>query len=166
MTGIELRDARDGDCPALCAIVNPEIATGLSIWHEIERSEADMRDWLDQRRAAGMAVIVAERQGAILGYAGYGPFRPHSGYALTVEHSLYVDAAHRGQGIGNRLLDALIHHARQAGRHVMIGGIEAGNTASIALHRRHGFAETARLPEVGRKFGRWLTLVLMQRPLT
>ncbi len=166
MTGIDLRDTRDEDCAAMCAIVNPEIRTGLSIWQETERTEADMQGWLDLRRAAGMAVIVAEREGAVVGYAGYGPFRPSSGYAHTIEHSLYVDAAHRGQGVGSQLLGELIRRAQAGNFHVMIGGAEAGNTASIALHHRHGFTETARLPEVGRKFDRWLTLVFMQRTLT
>ena len=159
MTEIDLRDAHGEDHPALRAIVNAEIRSGLSIWHEVERSEADMRDWIDQRHGP---VVVAERAGTILGYAGYGPFRPHSGYALTVEHSLYVDAAHRGQGVGGLLLGEVVRRAGAADFHVMIGGIEAGNAASLALHRRHGFTETARLPEVGRKFGRWLTLVFMQ----
>lgn len=166
MGGIDVREARDGDCEAMRAIVNAEIRTGVAVWHETERSPTDMRDWVDQRRAAGLAVVVAERDGRVVGYGGYGPFRPHSGYALTVEHSLYVDAAHRGHGIGGLLLGDLVRRAGAQGLHTMIGGIEAENTASIALHRRHGFEETGRLPEIGRKFGRWLTLVFMQRTFT
>ena len=148
------------------AILNDEIRTGVNVWHETERSPDEMRDWLAQRVDAGMAVTVAEDAGAVIGYAGYGPFRPHSGYALTAEHSLYIDPAHRGKGVGGLLLGDLCERAAAAGMHAMIGGVEAGNATSLALHRRHGFTETGRLPEVGRKFDRWLTLVFVQRNFT
>ncbi len=163
MTEAIIRAAGEADCEAMRAMLNAEIRTGVNVWQEAERTEAEMRDWLGQRRAAGMAVMVAEEGGIVVGYAGYGSFRPHSGYALTVEHSLYVDARHRGRGIGGRLLGDLVDRAAAQGLHAMIGGVEAGNAASLALHRRHGFEETGRLPEIGRKFERWLTLVLMQR---
>ena len=166
MGDIDVRPARDADCEAMRALVNAEIRTGVAVWHETERTPAEMRDWVDRRRAPGRAVIVAERAGQVVGYGGYGPFRPHSGYALTAEHSLYVDADHRGHGIGGMLLGDLVRRAGAQDLHALIGGIEARNTASIALHRRHGFEETGRLPEVGRKFGHWLTLVFMQRTLT
>jgi phosphinothricin acetyltransferase len=163
MTTIRIRPALPADTDAMRAILNEEIRTGVNVWHEIERSADGMAEWLAERRDAGMAVTVAEDAGTVIGYAGYGPFRPHSGYALTVEHSLYVAPDHRGKGIGASLLDDLCQRAAAADLHAMIGGIEAGNAASIALHKRFGFEETGRLPEVGRKFDRWLTLVFMQR---
>ncbi len=166
MNAIAIRPAMPADTEAMRAILNEEIRTGVNVWHEIERTPDGMRDWLAERVEAGMAVTVAERAGAVIGYAGYGPFRPHSGYALTVEHSLYVHPGHRGQGIGTALLGDLCERAAAAKLHAMIGGIEAENAASIALHHRHGFAETGRLPEVGRKFDRWLTLIFMQRNFT
>ncbi len=166
MTDITIRTALPADTDAMRAILNDEIRTGVNVWHEVERSHDDMRDWLAQRVEAGMAVTVATRGGAVVGYAGYGPFRPHSGYALTVEHSLYIHPDYRGQGIGGLLLGDLCERAAVAGLHAMIGGVEAGNAASLALHRRHGFTETGRLPEVGRKFDRWLTLVFVQRTFT
>ena len=165
MAGIDVREAREDDCEAMRALLNAEIRSGVNVWHETERTAGEMRDWLVQRREAGMAVTVAEAEGWVIGYAGYGPFRPHSGYGLTVEHSLYVDPAHRGCGVGTTLLGDLVRRARMQNLHAMIGGVEAGNAASLALHRRHGFEEAGRLPEVGRKFGRWLTLVFMQRIL-
>jgi phosphinothricin acetyltransferase len=158
-----IRPARAEDADAIRAILNAEIREGVNVWHETERSTAEMQDWLAQRPDAA---IVAERGGAVVGYGGYGPFRPHSGYVLSAEHSLYVDPAHRGRGIGALLLADLCRRAEGAGLHVLIGGVEAGNVASIALHRRFGFEETGRLPEVGRKFDRWLTLVFMQRTFT
>lgn len=97
----------------------------------------------------------------MLGFASYGDFRPFAGFAATVEHSVYVDPAAQGQGLGRALLAALIDRARAAGLHVMVAGIEAGNTASIALHAKAGFEEAGLLREVGRKFGRWLDLRFM-----
>ncbi len=166
MDGGDIRDARASDCEAMRALLNAEIRDGVAVWHETERSAEAMRAWLAERQEAGMAVLVAERGGRVIGYGGYGAFRPHSGYALTVEHSLYVAPAHRGEGVGGRLLSALLAHARARGMHAMIGGVEARNAASLALHARHGFVETGRLPEVGRKFGRWLTLVFVQHTFT
>ena len=71
----------------------------------------------------------------------------------------------RGIGLGLMLLDGLVQEARRLGKHVMLGGIDATNAASLALHRKAGFVETARMPQVGRKFDRWLDLVFMQRML-
>ncbi|MFC7610415.1 GNAT family N-acetyltransferase [Teichococcus aestuarii] len=77
----------------------------------------------------------------VRGFASYGDFRPFAGYAATVEHSVYVDPAAQGKGIGRALLEALVAHAQGAGLHVMVGAIEAGNAASVALHRKAGFEE-------------------------
>ncbi len=82
-----------------------------------------------------------------------------------MEHSLYIDPAAARRGLGTAMLDALIRHATVAGRHAMIGGIEAGNAASLALHQRLGFRAAGTLPQVGRKFDRWLDLVFMHRLL-
>jgi phosphinothricin acetyltransferase len=111
-------------------------------------------------------VLVADDgERRILGFASYGEFRPRGGYRFTVEHSLYVDAAVRGQGIGSTLLAALIERAMDKDVHVIVGGIDADNAGSIRLHERFGFTITGRLPQVGRKFDRWLDLVFMQRIL-
>lgn len=82
-----------------------------------------------------------------------------------MEHSLYVHADARGEGLGRKLLAALVMDATRAGKHVMIGGIEARNTASIALHEQAGFTRSALLPQVGRKFDRWLDLLFMHKQL-
>ena len=159
--------------PAIAAIFNREIREGTALWNTAERSVDAMAAWIEARLASGFPVLLALEPAAaaspqrrsILGYGGFGPFRPHDGYAATVEHSLYVEPAAQRRGIGGRLLTALEAEARRQKRHVMIGGADADNAASIALHRAHGFSEVARLPEVGRKFDRWLTLVLLQKVL-
>jgi phosphinothricin acetyltransferase len=104
---------------------------------------------------------VAEVEGAVAGYASYGPWRAFDGYRLTVEHSVYVDGAFRGKGLARALMTALIERARDAGLHVMIAAIEAENRPSIALHESLGFGNAHTLRQVGQKFGRWLDLTFM-----
>ena len=163
--GISIEDAVPSDLPAIAAILNQAVRETTAVWYDAPRTTAQMETWFAERRAAGFPVLVARDKGRVLGYASYGPFRPHDGYARSVEHSIYVAPEVQGRGIGVRLLDALVARARTQGLHVMIGGLEAGNAASLALHARAGFVETARMPEVGAKFGRWLTLVFVQKVL-
>lgn len=168
-TDVILRDAVPADLPAVLAILNDAIAHTTAVWSLKPATLASREAWLAERQGRGFPVLVAEAGGAaaggVLGFASFGDFRPWEGYLHTVEHSVYVAAAARGRGVGGLLLEALIGRARAMGKHVMVAGIEAGNLASIRLHARQGFVETGRLPEVGRKFDRWLDLVLMQRIL-
>ena len=109
--------------------------------------------------------MVAEDDGKTVGYASYGPFRPFEGYRYSAELSIYIEKTERGKGIGKKLLGALITHAEKNHIHVLIAGIEAGNKASIAIHKAFGFTITGHMPEVGTKAGQWLNLVMMQRIL-
>ena len=165
MTGPTIRAADAADLPAILAITNDAILNGTALWNITPTTLGARRDWMEERQAEGFPILVAERAGRVLGFGSYGRFRPHEGFSETVEHSLYVDADARGGGVGRALLAALVAHATEAGRHVMIGGIEAGNAASIALHEQAGFTRAALLPQVGRKFGRWLDLLFMLRQL-
>ncbi|MBU8537270.1 GNAT family N-acetyltransferase [Falsiroseomonas tokyonensis] len=158
-------EATEADLPAILALINQAIAETTAVWHLQPETLETRGAWFAARRAAGLPVLVARRGDTVLGFASYGPFRPFAGYDATVEHSVYVDPAAHRQGIGAALLAALEAQARAQGRHVMVGAVEAGNAGSIALHLRAGFVETGRMPEVGRKFGRWLDLVLLQKRL-
>lgn len=161
-----VRDAAADDLPGILAIYNDAVAHTTAIWNDTPADLDNRRDWWRARVAGGHPVLVAvEEAGAVLGYASYGPFRPFDGYRQTVEHSVYVAEAARRRGVATALLAALEERARAAGMHAMIGGIAAENAASIALHQTLGFTETGRLPEVGRKFGRWLDLVFLQKIL-
>ena len=164
MNGFTIADATPEDLPAILAILNDIIATSTASWHEHPRDAAFMADWLAARQK-DYAVLAARDASGLVGCASYGPYRTGSGYRLSVEHSLYVRRDARGRGIGKALLAALIERARAQGLHAIVGGIDGDNEASIALHRAFGFVETGRLPEVGRKFDRWLTLVLLQKIL-
>lgn len=160
-----IRAAVPEDLPAILAIFNDAVLNTVAVWNDDLSTLEDRRAWYDGRCAGGFPVLVADAGGTVAGYASYGPFRAFQGYRHTAELSVYVDPAQRGKRIGDRLLGALVEEARRRGVHALVGGIEAGNTASLRLHLRHGFVETARMPEVGAKFGRWLDLVFMQRVL-
>lgn len=180
-----VRDATEDDLPAILAIYNDAVANTTAIWNEALSDLAGRKAWFDERTGRGFPVLVveidqaADRPGPagtaggagggaarrVAGYATYGPFRPHDGYRHSVEHSIYVDAAFRGRGLGALLLDALVARATAAGLHVMIGGIAADNAVSIRLHEKAGFERSAVLREVGRKFDRWLDLQFMTKIL-
>ena len=134
-----------------------------AIWNDTVVDLESRRQWWHARTDAGFPVLVAVEGGvgvdSVLGYASYGPFRAFDGYRQTVEHSVYVAEAARRRGVARALLQALEARARAAGMHVMLGGIAGDNAASLRLHEALGFVETARMPEIGQKFGRFLDLV-------
>lgn len=160
-----VRDAREVDLPAILAITNDAILSTTALWTLAPLSLEQRRGWFEERRAAGFPVLVAETGGDIAGFGSYGSFRAWEGYAATVEHSVYVDARHRGRGAGRALVVALVERARAAGFHAMVGGVEAGNAASLRLHDSLGFERAGALPQVGRKFGRWLDLAFVVKLL-
>lgn len=162
---ISIRDALPADAAAILPIYNHAVSSTTAIWNDAESDLAGREAWLAARAAAGFPVLVAEVDGAVVGYASFGDFRAWDGYRFTVEHSVYVDPARHRGGIGRALLASLIERARATGKHAMIAGIEAGNGGSLALHHALGFREVGRLPQVGAKFGRWLDLVFLQLTL-
>lgn len=157
-----IREATPADLEPVRAIYNRAVLETTSTWDHQIRSVAGQDAWYAAKQEAGCPLLVAEADGEVIGYASYGPFRPHAGYAHTMEHSVYVDPAHHRQGVGRALLEQLIAVARQRGVHALVGGLSADNEASLGLHTALGFAEVARMPEVGRKFDRWLDLVLVE----
>ncbi|WP_420839902.1 GNAT family N-acetyltransferase [Allorhizobium sonneratiae] len=166
MQPLVIRDAVETDLGPIRDIYNHAVETSTAIWNEVLVDLDNRRVWMEQRRARGFPVLVAERQGSVVGYASYGDWRPHDGYRHTVEHSVYVEKDQRGGGIGKSLMQALIEKAKAGGVHVMIGAIEAENRASIALHEKLGFHLVGIHREVGIKFGRWLDLAMMELKLS
>lgn len=158
-----IRDAVAADAAGIAEIYNDAVVHTTAIWNERTVDAVDRVEWISSRQDSGFPVLVAEgAAGAVLGYASYGPWRPHDGYRHTVEHSVYVRGDQRGQGLGEGLLRALVERARGTGIHIMVGAIESGNTGSIRLHTKLGFAEVGTMPQVGMKFGRWLDLAMVQ----
>jgi L-amino acid N-acyltransferase YncA len=159
-----VRAAAPGDLPGILAIYNEVIATSTAVYALAPVSLDERSAWFDARLRAGYPVLVAAAGVQIVGFSSFGEWRgAWPGYRYTVEHSVHVAADQRGKGIGRQLVEALFPLAAQMSKHVMIGGIDADNAASIKFHQRLGFAQVAHFKEVGHKFGRWLDLVFMQR---
>lgn len=160
-----IRPATEADLPAILAIYNDAVVNTAAIWND-DIVDLDNRiAWFRTRIGQGFPVLVAVEGDSVLGYASYGDFRAFQGYRFTVENSIYVASEARGKGAGSALLSALMDAAKLQGKHVMVAGIEAGNAVSIRLHEKQGFVETARMPELGFKFGRYLDLVFLQKQL-
>jgi phosphinothricin acetyltransferase len=162
---VQIAAAEESDLEGITAIYNDVIARSTAIFSDDPVSVENRRAWLAERQARGFPVLVAREHGEVLGFGSFGDFRAWPGYRTTVEHSVHVRADQRRRGIGAQLVRALIDEARALGMHVMIAGVVSTNEASLALHRRLGFVEVGRLPEVARKFDEWLELVLLQLAL-
>jgi L-amino acid N-acyltransferase len=161
---VAVRAANEGDAEAIRAIRNRAVETSTALWTDAQQSIDEGRAWLADHLTRGSA-FVADLHGEVLGFAVWAPWRDYDGYRHTVEDSIYVREDIHGLGIGTSLLPVLIDSAGAAGRHVMIADIEADNAPSVRLHRRFGFEEVGTVREVGTKFGRWLDLTIMRRPL-
>ncbi len=162
-----IRDAAEADLPALRDIFNDAVLNTTAIWMDNVVDLANRQAWFAARAQQGYPILVAENaDGEVVGYASFGDWRPFDGFCHTVEHSVYIRVDQRGKGLGPQLLTALIERAKACDKHVMVAAIESGNAASIGLHQRLGFAITGQMPQVGRKFGRWLDLTFMQLILT
>ncbi|MCR8722973.1 GNAT family N-acetyltransferase [Frigidibacter sp. ROC022] len=160
-----IRPARAEDVPALLALWNPVIRDTIVTFSSEEKTADSLSAMIAARHAAGRAFFVAEVDGVAQGLATYDQFRGGNGYAHAMEHTVILADAARGRGLGRALVAAVEDHARAAGHHAMMAGVSAENAAGVAFHGRLGYREVGRLPEVGRKFGRWLDLVLMQKLL-
>lgn len=165
---MRVRDATAEDAAAISAVYNATILTTTASWTEDPEPVEARAAWLVARAEAGHAVLVAEADGAVVGFAAYGDFRDAQrwpGYRFTVENTVHVDAGHQGAGVGSALMTELMARAASAGKRTMVAAIDGANEGSCRFHARLGFVETARMPRVGWKFDRWLDLVLMQRAL-
>jgi L-amino acid N-acyltransferase YncA len=180
-----IRAAGPADLDAVAAIYAHYVTTSVATFEEVPPTPADWRlrfDDLAGRRLpflvvedgvveagvaeAGVAEDGVAEAGGVRGYAYAGPWRPKPAYRYTVEDTVYVSPAHLRRGLGGALLGALLAACTDAGaRQVIAVIVDAGDDASLALHRRFGFAQAGRLSGVGRKQGRWLDTVLMQREL-
>lgn len=163
---IHIRPAEAADLPAILAIYNDAVLHTTASW-DYEPSTLDQRTrWFEQHRQQGLSVLVAvDREGSVVGWGSLSKFREKIGYQYTVEHSVYVAAGHRRQGIGRLIVLALIEAARQLGKRSLIGGVDASNEASLRLHESLGFEQVAHFKQVGYKFDRWLDLIFVQRIL-
>lgn len=162
---MQLRLATLDDAEAIRQIYNHEVTTSTATFDLVPRTLDEQRAWLEARSGA-RAVVVADLDGDVAGFAALSQWRDRPAYATTVEDSVYVHRDHHGGGLGKALLGKLVETATLHGFHACMARIVGGHEASIALHRSCGFEVVGVEREVGRKLGRWLDVVLMERMLS
>jgi len=157
---VTVRPATAQDAPGVAEIWNAVIRDTAVTFTTLEKTVPGLQADIATR---GGGFVVAEEGGQVLGFATCFPFRGGPGYARTLEHSILLAPAGQGRGLGRALMTQLCDHARGQGAHSLWAGVSGENPAGLEFHARIGFAEVARLREVGFKFGRWMDLVLMQK---
>jgi L-amino acid N-acyltransferase YncA len=160
-----IRPVKLEDAEAIAVIYAWHVLNGTATFEIVPPTTAEMADRISVILTKKAAFLVAEEEGQILGYAYATPFRDRPAYQFTCEDSIYLDHEARGRGLGSILLAALIKEAEAVGFRQMMGVVGGGEPASIALHAKHGFEHRGTMQSVGRKFGRWLDTVYMQRAL-
>lgn len=163
---MQIRLARPGDGEAIRAIYNAEVIGGTNTFDLAERTAEAQSAWLEEHRGAHPVVVAVEGESeTVTGFGSISAYRDRPAYATTVENSVYVHPDFRGRGVGKAILEELITLAAGHGFHTMIARIVGENEVSIGLHRACGFTLVGIEHEVGRKHGRWLDVVELQRPL-
>lgn len=163
---MEIRQATRADVPDIQAIYAHHVLHGTGTFEEAPPSVEEMTARFAKVVDAGHAWLVAADATGVLGYGYYAPFRERSAYRFTVEDSIYVRDDVRGQGVGKALVSQLIERATTSGLRQMIAVIgDSDNVGSIGVHASLGFHMVGTMKSVGIKFGRWIDVVTMQRPL-
>lgn len=152
------------DAVDIMAIYNHEVLNSLVTLDLMPRSEAEQKHWIAEHSGVYPA-IVAVADGTICGFASLSPYRARAGYSTTVEDSVYVHPDFRKQRVGTTLLTHIIRLANQHGFHSCMARVMADHQASLSLHESCGFALVGIEREVGRKFGKWLDVALLQKLL-
>ena len=148
---------------AVLAILNDAIVSSTALFDYKPRSPESMVEWFRVKQAHSFPVLGALTEGGeLMGFATYGTFRAWPAYKYTIEHSVYVQRDHRRKGVARELMRRLVATAEEQGYHVMVGGIDATNSASIALHVELGFKPAGVIHDAGFKFGRWLDLAFYE----
>ncbi|HUY22755.1 MAG TPA: GNAT family N-acetyltransferase [Acidimicrobiales bacterium] len=161
---MDVRLARVEDAEAIRAIYNAEV-TGSTVTFDLEpRTGEQQLAWIAHHQGAHPAIVAVEGA-TVTGFGSLSAFRDRPAYATTVEDSLYVEQGWRGKGVGRLLLAQLVDLAGAHGFHTVIGRASGDNAASIALHQACGFTLVGVEREVGRKFGRWIDVAVLQRML-
>lgn len=160
-----IRPAAPRDIPAIMDFWNPMIRDSIITFSSQEKTAEGLAQMMADRRRAGREFLVAETGGAVVGLASYDQFRAGNGYAHTMEHTIILSPTAQGRGLGRALMVAIEDHARDAGAHGMIAGVSGENAAGLGFHRALGYRQVGLVPQAGRKFGRWLDLVLLHKLL-
>jgi phosphinothricin acetyltransferase len=158
---MEVRPATAADAEQIRQIYNEEVTSSTVTFDLRPRTLAEQLAWLEQRSGTHAAVVAVEGD-VVLGFGSLSPYRDRPAYNTSVEDSVYVRRQHRGRGVGRVVLGELVATAKNHGFHTVIARIVGGHEASISLHAALGFDMVGTERQVGRKFGRWLDVVIMQ----
>jgi L-amino acid N-acyltransferase len=162
---MQIRPVALGDAEATRAIYNVEVLETTVTFDLVPRTLEAQQLWIEQHLGGHPAIVAVNDDGTVLGFASLSPFKARAAYAPTVEDSVYVHRDARGRGVGARLLREILSLGIDHGFHSVMARIVGGHDASITLHQKCGFEAIGCEREVGRKFGRWLDVVVMQRML-
>jgi L-amino acid N-acyltransferase YncA len=166
MPVLSIRDVIPADIPAITRIYAQAVKHGTASFELEPPDETEMSRRMQALLEGGFPYLAAEIDGALVGYAYAGPYRPRPAYRFSVEDSIYLDPAAHRKGVGRALLERLIEDCERRGFRQMIAVIgDSAQAPSIELHRALGFRMIGNIQNVGYKFDRWLDSVLMQRPL-
>ena len=157
-----IRHAAPDDASAITDIWNVMIRDTVATFNSREKSVPEVAQIITSRPDA---FFVAEDSSGLLGFATFAQFRPGTGYASSMEHTIMLRENARAQGTGRALMETILTRAREHSCHVMVAALSGENTPAIAFHRALGFEHAGLIPQAGRKLGRWHDLVLMQRRL-
>jgi phosphinothricin acetyltransferase len=165
MQTVSLRAAQLEDAEPIAAIYNYEVENTTATFDLVPRTIETQREWLAARSGAFSAIVAHESGTGVIGFAALSTYRDRAGYRTTVENSVYVHRDHQRRGVGRLLLTALLDVARDSGFHTVVARIDSQSAGSLALHGSLGFVEVGVERQIGRKFGRWLDSVIMQKML-
>ena len=162
---MHVRLAEPADAESVRRIYNAEVVGSTATFDLRPRTPEEQAAWMAEHEGTYPVVVAVDDAGTVLGFGSLSTYRDRPSYATTVENSVYVDAAHRGQGVGRIVLEELVRLGTLHGFHSMIARVGGDNTASIALHEACGFVQVGVEREIGRKFNRWLDVAVLQRML-
>ena len=163
-TSATLRPASRADLPAINAIYNHYVVNSTATYQTVPSTDGEREEWFEVH-GSRHPVIVAELDGGVVGWGSLNRFQARQAYENSVEDSIYIHHGHLGRGLGSLVLAELVRLAGQVGHHTILGGIDASQEPSIALHEKFGFVKVSHLKEVGFKQGRWLDVIWMQKML-
>jgi len=164
MADLVIRRAGSGDAARIAEIYNHYVLHSTATFDTEPKTPEDRMGWLEEHDDAH-PVLVGSIDGEVVAWGSLSRWSQKPAYRHTVEVSVYVDREATGQGIGPAMTEALVGEARAAGHHAVMGQIVSENAASLATSERLGFERVGILREVGRKFDRWLDVVVVERPL-
>jgi L-amino acid N-acyltransferase len=153
------------DAPSIMAIYNREVLSSTVTFDLVPRTLDEQRAYITSR-SGGLSILVVEIDHGsgpkVIGFGSLSFYRDRPGYRTSVEDSVYVHRDHHGAGVGDLLLEGLIDRAGNNGFHAMFARVIDAADASMALHRKHGFELVGIERQVGRKFGQWRDVALLQ----